>query len=107
MSQMDVNALLAQMRTMAAQAENRPAPVAKPAGESSDFGRIMKTALEKVDGLEQNANSMSAAFERGASDVDLGQVMVAVQKADLSFQAMTEVRNKLVSAYQEIMNMPV
>jgi flagellar hook-basal body complex protein FliE len=108
MSQTDVNALLSRMRTLAAQADNRPAP-AKPAAKTgeSDFGKLMREAVGKVDGMQQKADNMSTAFERGDSNVDLGQVMVAVQKEDVSFKAMSEVRNKLVSAYQEIMNMPV
>jgi flagellar hook-basal body complex protein FliE len=50
---------------------------------------------------------MSDAFVKGEPNVDLTEVMVAVQKASLSFQAMTQVRNKLVQAYQDVMNMPV
>ena len=50
---------------------------------------------------------MAAALERGDKSVALPEVMIALQKASLSFQAMTEVRNRLVSAYQEIMNMPI
>ncbi|MGH8314875.1 MAG: flagellar hook-basal body complex protein FliE, partial [Steroidobacterales bacterium] len=51
--------------------------------------------------------SMAAAFESGAKDVDIAQVMIEVQKAGLAFRAMTEVRNKLVQAYQDVMNMPL
>ena len=47
------------------------------------------------------------AFEVGQSGVDLTDVMIASQKASVSFQAMTQVRNKLVQAYQDIMQMPV
>jgi flagellar hook-basal body complex protein FliE len=50
---------------------------------------------------------MAAALERGDMNASLPEVMIALQKASLSFQAMTEVRNRLVSAYQEIMNMPM
>ena len=50
---------------------------------------------------------MAAAFERGAPGVDLPQVMIEMQKSSVSFRAVTEVRNRLVSAYQDIMNMPV
>jgi flagellar hook-basal body complex protein FliE len=50
---------------------------------------------------------MAAALERGDKSVALPEVMIAWQKASLSFQAMTEVRNRLVNAYQEIMNMPI
>ena len=50
---------------------------------------------------------MAAAFERGDQGADLARTMVAIQKADLSLNAMTQVRNKLVDAYKDIMNMPV
>ena len=50
---------------------------------------------------------MADKFERGAPDIDVGQVMVAIQKANVSFQAVTQVRNKLVGAFDEIMRMPV
>ena len=50
---------------------------------------------------------MAAALERGDANVTLPEVMIALQKASLSFQAMTEVRNRLVTAYQEIMRMQV
>jgi flagellar hook-basal body complex protein FliE len=50
---------------------------------------------------------MSAAFQRGEPGVELPQVMIEMQKASVSFRALTEVRNRLVSAYQEIMNMQV
>ena len=46
-------------------------------------------------------------FEKGDPDVSLAEVMVALEKASVSFQAMTQVRNELLSAYQEVMNMPV
>lgn len=108
MSQTNVNALLSQMRTLAAQADNQTLPAAKVARQSDEsFKDLMKSAIDKVDGLQANANGMTTAFEKGVPDVNLGDVMVAVQKADLSFRTMSEVRNKLVSAYQEIMNMPV
>ena len=60
-----------------------------------------------MNGVQQNANALAQSFEAGAPGADFGEVMVALQKADISFKAMTEVRNRLVNAYQEIMNMPV
>jgi flagellar hook-basal body complex protein FliE len=50
---------------------------------------------------------MATRFEMGDPKVDLSQVMISQQKANISFQAVSQVRNKLVSAYQEIMNMPI
>ena len=50
---------------------------------------------------------MTEAFETGATNISLADVMVATQKANVSFQAMLQVRNKLVEAYQDVMNMPM
>jgi len=57
--------------------------------------------------LQLPATSLGEAFEGGAPGVDITRVMVEAQKASLAFRAMTEVRNRLVSAYQEVMNMPI
>ena len=54
---------------------------------------------------QQSANHLADAFARGAPGVELPQVMVQMEKASVSFRALTEVRNRLVSAYQDIMNM--
>ncbi len=71
------------------------------------FGDVMKNALNFVNDNQVQAAQLSDKFERGEKGVDVAQVMVAIQKANLSFQAATQVRNKLVSAYQDIMNMPL
>ncbi|MDX1561428.1 MAG: flagellar hook-basal body complex protein FliE [Gammaproteobacteria bacterium] len=54
-----------------------------------------------------SAADIAEAFERGDPNIALPDVMIALQKASLAFQAMTEVRNQLVNAYQEVMNMPI
>jgi flagellar hook-basal body complex protein FliE len=68
---------------------------------------MVKSAIEQVNGAQQKAQALARAFELGDPNVRLSDVMVSLQKANLSFQAITQVRNKLVTAYQEIMNMPV
>lgn len=108
MTQIDINGLLAQMRSLSAQLE--PAATASPAARDAgkpgeSFGNLLKQSIAGVAETQNQAQQMSAAFERGDPGTDLPQVMLAVQKADLSFRAMTEVRNKLVDAYQNIMNM--
>ncbi len=50
---------------------------------------------------------MKQAFELGEGDANLAEVMIAVQKSSVSFEAMVQVRNKLVEAYKEVMNMPI
>ena len=56
---------------------------------------------------QNTAGNLATAFERGVPGVELPQVMLEMQKANVSFRALTEVRNRLVGAYQEIMNMPI
>jgi flagellar hook-basal body complex protein FliE len=101
MSQMEINRVLAEMRALSAQAAG--APAASQDG-GADFGAMMKASLEKVNDMQQTATASAQAFEAG-QNVDLTTVMLEVQKAGLAFKAMTEVRNKLVEAYREVMNM--
>jgi flagellar hook-basal body complex protein FliE len=68
---------------------------------------MLENAIGRVNDTQQTAAGMKQAFETGTGSASLAEVMIATQKADLSFRAMTEVRNKLVTAYQDIMNMPV
>ena len=106
----DAQALLAQMRAMASEARgiNQPEIVSngtKP--EGVDFGDAMRNAIDFVNARQQEASALATKFEQGAPGVELADVMVAIQKANVSFQAATQVRNRLVSAYQDIMNMPL
>lgn len=108
MSGAEINQVLAQMRAMAAAAEgNTQTPPVSGATNKPDFGKLLAESIDKVNEAQQHAGNLATSFEAGNSNVDLGQVMVALQKASLSFEAMTQVRNKLVSAYQEVMNMQV
>ena len=75
-------------------------------GTSGDFTSALKGALEKVNGLQNDAGEAAAAFERGET-TDIAAVMLAKQKASVSFEATLQVRNKLLSAYKDIMSMPV
>lgn len=105
MTPVEINRVLAEIRALAAQAGNKGAePAAAP---GLDFGSVLTNSINKVNDLQKNAEAMASAFETGAKDVDIAQVMIEVQKAGLAFRAMTEVRNKLVQAYQDVMNMPI
>lgn len=75
-------------------------------GKPGDFTAALKGALEKVNGLQQDASQAASAFERGET-TDIAAVMLAKQKASVSFEATLQVRNKLLSAYRDIMSMPV
>jgi flagellar hook-basal body complex protein FliE len=63
--------------------------------------------VDEVNSAQMDAKQLTRQFEAGDPDVNLQDVVLSLQKASLSFQTMVQVRNKLVSAYQEIMNMQV
>jgi flagellar hook-basal body complex protein FliE len=107
MSQMQIDAVLAQIRSLSASTgaiHNSATPVA--AGTPA-FGAMLKQSLDAVNTQQQSAATMADAFERGVKGVDLATVMLESQKASVSFRAVTEVRNRLVNVYQDIMNMPI
>ncbi|MBX2839881.1 MAG: flagellar hook-basal body complex protein FliE [Gammaproteobacteria bacterium] len=106
----DSNVLLAQLRTMAAQAglENpNSAAVKNDDAKTTDFTEVLKTSIHHVNETSTQASELAKAFERGEQGVELSQVMIEMQKARVSFETLSQVRNKVVSAYQEIMNMPL
>ncbi|WP_426399060.1 flagellar hook-basal body complex protein FliE [Ralstonia sp. R-29] len=74
---------------------------------SVDFGSVLKSSLDRVDASQQKAESISRSFEMGNNDVDLHDVMLSLQKANIDMQTAVQVRNKLVSAYQSIMSMSI
>jgi len=74
---------------------------------SVDFSEKLKAAVDQVNNVQQISDKLSMQFVSGESNVDLHEVMISLQKANVSFQSMIQVRNKLVTAYQEIMNMQV
>ena len=76
------------------------------AAETQSFASLMQQAVDQVNETQSQASSLRQAFELG-ENVDLAQVMIAVQKSRVSFEALTQVRNKLLSAYQDVMNMSV
>ena len=68
---------------------------------------MFKNAIDTVNTHQKTSAELATRFEQGDPSVDLPEVMIAMQKSSVSFQAMTQVRNKLVEAYKEVMNMPV
>jgi flagellar hook-basal body complex protein FliE len=68
---------------------------------------LLKSSLDQVSSTQQDSANLAKAFELGDPNANLQEVMVSLQKASLSFQTMVQVRNKLVSAYHEVMGMQV
>lgn len=109
MNEINVSQVLAQIRSLQAQAANA-APRTQPATGAttqSGFAVALKSAIGEVNGAQQDATRLQQSFALGDRDVELSSVMLATAKAQVQFKAMTEVRNRLVAAYQDIMNMPL
>jgi flagellar hook-basal body complex protein FliE len=118
MSNLAIDQVLAQIRALSAQAGQGVKPAnpsaLSPAGalgakgvSGPSFGELLKQGVDAVNSSQQSANALADAWERGTPGVDLARVMIETQKATVGFRALTETRNRLVSAYQEIMNMPL
>jgi len=106
MSDINVNQVLAQMRTMSIEAGNKSQTISD-VGNGSDFASMLKQSIDSVNQSQQASSKLTEAFETGRSDVSLAEVMIASQKASVSFQAMLQVRNKLIDAYKDVMSMPM
>lgn len=100
-----IEQMIGQMRAAADVAGSKS--TATSAASGADFSSALQNAMQQVSQAQESAQQMSQDFSAGNSDVNLQDVMVNLQKANLSFQQMVQVRNKLVSAYQDIMNMQI
>lgn len=104
---MNVNSL-DQLKAALEAAASRPASAAsKTPSVGADFGSTLDSALKEVSGLQDKSTQLQKTFQSGDSSVSLEQTMVAMQKSQVAFTAAVTVRNRLVSAYTEIMNMQV
>lgn len=105
-----LDSILSQLR--AAQAATQPGKadpkeVSPSQAESGGFSQVLRNALDSVNDTQMKSSEMQKAFELGEADINLQDVMVQMAKANISFQTMIQVRNRIVSAYQDVMNMPV
>lgn len=101
-----IDQLLGELRATSQAAANKPVQSAQ-AAEGPDFASVLNDALKDVSQASRDARAMAEQVSAGDPNVNLQDVMVNLQKASLSFQQMVQVRNRLVNAYQDIMNMPV
>ncbi|EXJ16868.1 flagellar hook-basal body complex protein FliE [Imhoffiella purpurea] len=112
MSDMQIQNVLQQMRALSQSGRVEGAePVSKvePAREldGEDFADKMRDAIRSVNRIQKEATTMQTQFELGDANVSLPQVMVAMNKSSVAFEATNQVRNRLLSAYQEVMSMSV
>ena len=106
MNEINTQQLLDQIRALSGELQGEMAPVDQSSA-TGGFGELLKSTIDSVSDAQQEAAELRRAYEAEDPGTDLTEVMIAAQKASLSFRAMAEVRNKLVTAYQDIMNMPV
>jgi flagellar hook-basal body complex protein FliE len=112
----DIDGVLAQIRSMRSRASSETLHLGlaadKPVGSTTaepgftSFTDKLKSALDNVNALQKDASARTQDFAAGRNN-DLVGTMLAMQKSDVAFQATMQVRNRLVSAYQDIMNMPI
>ena len=103
---MNVNGLQAEMQAMGLEAQNTTRP-ATGQQVSADFGALFNDAVKSVNQLQGQSSDLSTRFDQGDRSVSLSDVMIARNKSSVAFEATVQVRNKMVEAYKELMNMPV
>lgn len=99
-----IESVLQQMRALAPMMDS---PVADGSTVAAGgFAGELKKSLARISDAQEHAYGQAEAFELGKPGVALNDVMVDMQKANIGFQTGLQVRNRVVAAYQEIMNMP-
>ena len=113
-----ISSMLAQLRAAAQKPEGLGAgatqalnAVQKPTAASPtsqvSFSDALKSSLDSVNNMQLQSEKLGQDFAMGNDNVSLSDVMISGQKSNIAFQATVQVRNKLVSAYQDMMNMQV
>jgi flagellar hook-basal body complex protein FliE len=109
-----IEAMLVQLRTAASAASSRPAGLESPiktqtanAAPQVNFAQALKSQLDSVADLQNKSAKLEKDFQLGDDTVSLSDVLISGQKAGIAFQTTLQVRNRLVSAYRDIMNMQV
>lgn len=110
----DPASMQARMAEMAARAAGvspssapTPSAAAASASGSVDFASVLRDAVREVNAAQNTAQAKAQAFSMGAPGVSIEEVMVSMQKANLAFQGMIAVRNRLVDAYRDVSNLQV
>jgi flagellar hook-basal body complex protein FliE len=99
--------LLAKLQEARAVAGGLPAPSSQTGAQPLDFAALLKGGIDRVDRAQGTATQMAEQFQLGDPKVTLEDTMVAMQKANISFQAALQVRNRVVAAYHDIMNIQI
>lgn len=113
----DISQVLAEMRNLRTQIQSAadlkpevsPTRIdsANKVSEVPKFSDLLSNAVNGVNEAQKASSAMKTAYEQGDPNVSITQVMIQSQKASVAFDAVTQVRNRVVKAYEEIMKMPV
>ncbi len=106
MNEIDSSQMISQLRSMAALAQGQNSETGN-VGKTVDFSALLGNAIDKVNHMQKTGGAMAKAFDAGDPSVSLPETMVAMQKSSIAFETMKQVRNKMVSAYQDVMSMPI
>ena len=107
MDAISMDSLLAKLQAAREAASGLPAKPAAVGAKHVDFGAMLKNSIDSVDKSQASANTLAEKFQLGDPKVTLEDTMVALQKANISFQAAIQVRNRVVQAYHDIMNLQI
>nr|CDQ36230.1 Flagellar hook-basal body complex protein FliE [Virgibacillus halodenitrificans] len=107
MSAPAISQALQQMQSMANQASQTPGNQVNTSVGGGGFTGELHSAISRINHLQQTANAQAEAFEAGAPGVELNDVMVDMQKGSIAFEMGKQVRDRVVTAYKDVMNMQV
>lgn len=102
-----MSGILSELSSLAGAATAPAAADAAAASPGASFSNVFTAALDRLDGSVAAANHKMTGFASGKDDIPLSDVMVSLEQANLGFQLAATVRDKVISAYTTVMNMPV
>lgn len=117
----DINSVLSEIRNMRSQMMDNQrvqqdnavrGQIDRPSGvqetqQTLKFSDMLSQAVGSVNEMQQTSSDLKTAYEMGDPNVDITRVMIASEKASVGFEALTQVRNRVVKSYEDIMNMPI
>lgn len=107
MDNYSVQNVLNQIRALQDVVHQRSPKAVESTAPDGQFAQMLRASLDQVNQKQIRAEGLARAFEQAEPGVNLQDVMISMQKANLSFQTVVQVRNRVVAAYQDIMNMTV
>ena len=102
-----ISSVLSQIRSLQSQVQSTSVAAERAPVKGPGFAETLQSTIRQVNEAQMESKRVTEAFEMGDPSIDLVKVMMATQESQIAFRATVEVRNRLVQAYQEIMNMPL